>query len=400
MQILKTNIIHQPFLLSRVNLSIVIFLFLGGCSVMQPLQKRKLIGVFHLIETARYADAKTVSEELINDVETAQWPRTWYARGVLFQNAYREGIRKNDRKLTELYPDQLTVTLESFNKALELDESGRMEKQLAPRYVVLANDLQVLGEKHFRDNKFREALHAFENALRISERPMLEMRADTNLIFNAGLAAFEMKDWDTSIKYFGRLHNYQHSANIAHLLYLAHLNKGDTIAAKNTLKQGVEDYNNNEELVLLLANLHFSSGDTTATLGALNKAIGSSPDNHIFYYTTGLIYQKAGQFNKAIEAYSEAVRLAPDGLMAYVNIATSYYNIGIEIDENARAIMNSAMVRTEKEKSAEAFEEAIVWLDKAYEKDPKDQEVIRRLYEMYKTLRITAKALTLERKIR
>ena len=397
---LKNNEFLQPLFLSRFNLIIVIFLFLGGCTVMQPLQKRKLIGVFHLIETARYADAKTAAEELINDEETAQWPRTWYARGVLCQNAYREGIKKNDKNLSELYPDQLFVALESFDKALELDESGRIEKQLAPRYVLLANDFQIAGERHFRNNKFGDALRAFAQAVEISEKPFLEMRADTNLIFNAGLAAFESQDWDKAIKYFGRLHHKHYSANTTHLLYMAQLNKSDTTAAKKTLSEGIERYKNNEELVLLLANLHFSSNDTSAALLVLNKAIGSNPDNHIFYYTKGLIYQKTEQFIEAIDAYQEAVRYAPDELMAYVNIATSYYNIGVEIDENARAIMNGAMVREEKEKSAAAYDNAIAWLDKAYERDPKDQEVIRRLHGLYRALRINDKARILERKIR
>ena len=371
---------------------------LGGCSVFQPLQKRKLIAVFHLIETAKYADAKVASAELINDKEASQWPKTWYARGVLSQNAYREGIKKNDRKLTELYPDQLYVTMESFDKALALDKAGRLQRQLAPRYILLANDFQILGERHFRNKKYEDALRAFEQALEISEKPVLMMQADTNLVYNTALAAFESKNWDKAISYLGRLHDEKHSANVAHLLFEANFRKGDTLAAEKVLKEGVESYEDNQELVLLLADFFISINDTISALQSLDKAIASNTQNPRLHYAKGLIYQKSGLYTEAIQAYSQTLSLAPGDLMAFVNMATCYYNIGVEIEENARTIMDSATVREEKERSEEAFKAAEEWLDKAYQMNPTDQVIIGRLYELYKSLRITDKANILERR--
>jgi tetratricopeptide (TPR) repeat protein len=370
---------------------------LGGCSVFQPLQKRKLIAVFHLIETARYADAKIASEELITDKEAAQWPKTWYARGVLSQNAYREGIKKNDRKLTELYPDQLYVTMESFDKTLALDKAGRLERQLAPRYILLANDFQILGERHFRNKKYEDALRAFEQALEISEKPVLMMQADTNLVYNTALAAFESKNWNKATSYLGRLHDEKHSANVAHLLFEANFRKGDTLAAEKVLKEGVESYEDNQDLVLLLADFFVSINDTISALQSLDNAIASNTQNPRFHYAKGLIYQKSGLYTEAIRAYSQTLSLAPGDLMAFVNMATCYYNIGVEIEENARTIMDSATVREEKERSEEAFKAAEEWLDKAYQMNPTDQVIIGRLYELYKSLRITDKANILKR---
>jgi tetratricopeptide (TPR) repeat protein len=382
------------------KLLFIIFLAIiaGGCSVMQPLQKRKLLSVFHLIETAKFAEAKTVAEELISDKESAQWPKTWYARGVLSQNAYREGIRRNDRKLSELYPDQLYVVLESFDKAYELDKRGRLEKQLAPKYILLANDFQVLGERHFRSNRFGDALKAFEQALLITEKPMLALRADTSLIYNTALAAFESKDWDKSIKYFGILHQGNHSSDVTRLLFSANLKKGDSIAAEKVLREGIAKFEDNQELVIQLADYYFSRNDTTSALIILDKSIKADPANHRYYYTQGLILQKSGFYEQAIESYTESVSLAPDHLIAYLNIATSYYNIGVGIDENARTIMDSAKVRKEREKSAEAYETAIAWLDKVYSREPKDPEILARLHEMYKLLRVADKAGNLERR--
>ncbi|MBE0663231.1 MAG: tetratricopeptide repeat protein [Bacteroidales bacterium] len=372
------------------NLLLILLLTIvfGGCAVMQPLQKRKLIAVYHLIETAKYAEAKIEVEELIDDKEAAQWPKTWYTRGVLSQIAYREGIRKNDRKLSELYPDQLYVTLESFNHTLALDKSGRFEKQLAPRYILLANDFQVLGERHFGSKKYAEALRAFEQALAISEKPVFSLQADTNLLYNTALAAFESKNWDKAIIYFGRLHDQRHSANVAHLLFKAHLQKGDTLAAEKVMAEGIERYEDDHELVLLLSDLYFTRNDTAAALLTLEDAIRENPDRQIFHYTKGLIYQKTGRYTDAIASYNEAIVLAPAELMAYVNIATCYYNIGVGIDENARSIMNGTRAREEKAKSTAAYETAVSWLEKAYATNPKDKEILAKLSEILKMIRI------------
>lgn len=383
------------------KLLFIIFLAIitGGCSVLQPLQKRKLIGVFHLIETAKYSDAKIAAEELINDETSAQWPKTWYARGVLCQNAYREGIKKKDKKLFELYPDQLYVALQSFNKAENLDKSGRLEKQLAPRYILLANDFQAMGEKNFSSKKFSEALRAFEMALRITEKPVLAISSDTNLIFNAALAAYESSDWDKAVRYLQRLHNVSYSSNATHLLFEANLSKGDTIAAKKALEQGISRYSDNQDLVLLLADISYHLQDTSGALSTLENAIKADLQNHRYHYAKGLILQKSGMYKSAIESYREAIIHAPNDLMSHVNIATCYYNIGVEIDEYSRSLTVSTSVQEKKEKAELAFESAAEWLDKAYNKNPKDQEVLLRLYELYKLLRISEKADILKKRI-
>jgi tetratricopeptide (TPR) repeat protein len=222
----------------------------------------------------------------------------------------------------------------------------------------------------------------------ISETSMLSLQADTNLVYNAALAAFESQNWNKAISYFGRLHAQNHSANVVHLLFKANLRKGDTLAAEKVLEEGIERYEDNQELVLLLSDLHFTRNDTAAALSSLENAIRVNPDNHIFHYTKGLIYQKSGLYAEAIGSYNDAIILAPDELMAYVNIATCYYNIGVGIDESARTIMNGARAKEEKAKSAAAYENAVNWLDKAIARSPKDQEILTRLNDMLKLLRV------------
>ena len=387
-------------MLHRVRfLSIVALMVFAGCSVLSPLQKSKLISVFHLIETSKYNEAKGVVEELITDEEFAEWDRTWYARGLLAQTAYREGVRRNDRRMRELYPDQLYVAFESFEKALALDKRGRREKQLLPKYILLANDLQVMGEQHFRAGRHAEALRAFEHALQIKELPIMALPTDTNLLFNTALAAYESKNWEQAAQHLERLHQMNHSPNVAHLLFNAFLQKDDDDAAERVLTEGIANYDEREELVLLLADFYFARNQKQHALQTLDQAIEKDPENAVYHNTKGLIYQKTGDYHQAILAYYDAVEHAPDDLMILVNIAICYYNIGVEIEESSRVITNSRMVQSERARSVAAFDSAVTWLDKVYEKEPEDRNLLQSMYQLYRYLRITDKVESLEQRL-
>lgn len=373
--------------------------FFAGCSVFRPVQKSRLLPVFHLIEGGRFNEARGVVEDLIGNEESASWPRTWYARGLLSHNAWREGIAKNDRKLTELYPGQLYVAFESYVRADSLDKGRRLSRQLRPRYVMLANDFLRFGERQFAARNFNEALRAFEHSLLIAQRPELKVSPDTNLIFNAALAAFEGKNWNKAVKHLGQLHSYRFSANTTHLLFNAYLAKGDTLRAENVMIEGIEAFPDNENMVLLLADLYSKTNQYPNALEILDEAIIRSPENFVFHNTKGLIFQKLGRHEEAIAAYLAAHELAPENLLIPVNIATCYYNIGVEIERNSLSITNIRLVMVEREKSGRAFQSALNWLNLVYEANPTDQGILMSLLDLYRALRINDKVISLEGKL-
>ncbi|MBW6478179.1 MAG: tetratricopeptide repeat protein [Bacteroidales bacterium] len=375
---------------------LIFTIIFSGCSSLTPLQRGKFIAVFHLIETSEFEEAKNIIEEMIEDEQSAEWARTWYARGLLAQTAWTEGKKNNDKKKFELYPDQLFVAIESYEKARELDTKGRFDRQLAPRYVLLANEFQKMGEQHFKEQKYDKAFRAFEQALLITESPILAVKTEKDLIYNTALAAYESNKMEKAIKYLSKLNEKSYSTNVSHLLFTAYLEKGDTLSAEKTLAEGIEKYDDNKDLTLLLTDLLYDMGDTEKAHETLNKASEANPEEYIYPFTKGLIYQKEKQYSKAIEYYKKAVELAPEELMTYVNIATSYYNMGVEIEENTRLINSSRRVYEERERSEAAFESAASWLNKAWEKKPDDQTVIIRLYELYKSLGINDKVIIMQ----
>ncbi len=288
------------------RLIFIISIFLG-CYLLSPAQKSKVLATFQLIETGKYKEAKEEIEEAIDDKNTGQWHRTWYARGLLCQTAYQKGVAENDKDKYELYPDQLYVAYNSYRKARSLDKRGKLDETLAPRYVLLANDFQALGAKHFRKGEYEKALKAFEEAIQVYQSPILPVRTDTNLLYNTALAAFESEAWEKAVGYLNKINKDNYSPNVPHLLYTVYLSKADTAAAEKVLMEGIKGYEDNEDLILLLADLYFQTNADKKALDLLDDASSKNPSKYIFPYTKGLIYQKREQYQTAIDAYKEAL---------------------------------------------------------------------------------------------
>lgn len=352
-------------------------MMLAGVSLTA--QKSKVIAVYQLIETGKYEEAKTFIEEASNDDKTLNWPKTWHARGLLCQTAYQKGLEDKDVKKCQLYDDQLYVAYESYENARKLDKTGRMDDQLAPLYVLLANKLLKEGEKKYAAEQYQAALKAYEHVILINNNPIVEAATDTNLVYNTALAAYMGKDWDKAAQYLEQLNDYGYSSGIPHLLYLTHLGAQDTIAAEAALIDGIHRYQDNEDLVLLLVDLLLRTDDADRAVAVLDTAAKTHPENYIFPYATGLVHENTGMYEKAIAAYKDALRLAPDEPRLFINIGACYYNTGVKIQSEARQITNNREFLEEKARSEAAFESAREWLKKAEEKDPGHEKVVRLL---------------------
>ncbi|HDR67760.1 MAG TPA: hypothetical protein ENN61_01790 [Bacteroidaceae bacterium] len=377
----------------------ILLIILAGFQLSSPAQRSKVLSVFQLIETAKFREAKEIIEEAIVHDKTSQWHKTWFARGLLCQTAHEQGVKENDKKKSELYPDQIYVAYDSYEKALSLDVRGRLNDQIAQQYVLLSNDFQKSGLLHYQRKEYRDAFRAFEHALKITNSPVLTVKVDTGLIYNTALAAFESREWDRAIEYLDRLNKNSHSVNTALLLFNAYIANDDTISAEEVLREGIERYNDNEILVLQLVDLLYNVNEAEEAISILDLASARDTSNYIYPFTKGLLHQKLEQYHEAIKAYEQAVKTAPAEIKNYYHIGICYYNIGVEIEENARSIDSRQAFRAEKERSKEAFENAVIWLEKAHARDQDDPDIIVKLYQLYQYLQKGDEKNSLESKI-
>lgn len=374
---------------TRFTLLLSLLFLLTGCAVFSPLQKSKFITLSNLIDAAKYAEAKEIVEDMMEDKTSMRWGRTWYYKGLLCEKAYLDGIKKGDKSLTELYPDQLFLAYGCYRRALTFDTGARMERQVAPRLVVVANELQKMGEKAFNEKRYEESFEAFDRALRVTRISFLPIETDNSLVFNTALAAYESHKLEKAIEYFDRLHKSSYSVNATHLLSESYLQKGDTTRAVNTLLEGVKNFDYHEDLMLLATEILFESGKIEMGFQKLDECIEHKPNSFKFYFAKGLLHQKQNSYQEAIKNYTKAHDLEPQNAVVNVQIATCYYNIGVAIEEDIMHMTSMRRVQKLKAKSDEAFGQAIKWLQPVKDRKDLESETMRSVMELMGLLSTT-----------
>ncbi len=350
---------------------------------MLSAQKNKVIGVNQLIENSKYEEAKRILDDAIRDKSTRDWPRTWYTRGLLCQSAYTAGMKKKDKKLYELYNNQLYVAFNSFEKTRFLDKRGKYKRVLPSKYVLLANDFMTQAETYYQSENFGEAYRSYQYALQINTNKYVNIPLDTNLLYNTALCAYKSNKREEALEYLTELNSYKYSANVPHLMFVIYIMEADTMTALNIIKNGIDNYDDNQELNLILADLLYRQKKPDQSLDVLNEAYSKDSSNSIYLYNIGLFYQKDEDYKKAIGYFERALTLPSDTVKIYSGIGTCYYNMGANIDENARTIENNIKYLEEREKSFEDYNLALNWFEKAYEMDNSNQEIKDKLRQLY-----------------
>jgi len=369
---------------------------LMGMTMIISGQKSRVLSVFQLIESEKYDEAREAIDLAVWNDKTSRWHRTYYAKGLLCQKAFEAGFEKGDIKKTNLYPDQLVVAYDAYEKALQLDSRNRIASAIAVQYYALANDFQNLGEKYYLKKDYSKAVEAFEHALLLSKSPLLSVVTDTNLVYNTAMAAYEARQWDIAISYLIGLNDDAYSPNTALLLYSAHVNNGDSLLAEQVLFDAEERYKSEETIVLQLVDLLVGTGRAEQAVAILDTASSRRPENYNFPWTRGLVFQQLKLYDQAIVSLSQASTLAPGEVGIYYNLGICYYNIGVSINESARQIKSNLEYKSARREAMEQFREAVKWLEKAFELDPADQQTISKLNQLYYRLQMTEKQKTME----
>ncbi|MCK5067613.1 MAG: tetratricopeptide repeat protein [Bacteroidales bacterium] len=373
-------------------------IFLFCLAVSASGQKSRVMAVMQMIDSKKYTEAKEAIELAVWNDRTSNWHRTYYAKGLLCQTAYEDGVEKKDTKKTNLYEDQLYVAYDSYEKALELDVRERIHHAISQKYYHLSNDFRKLGQEHYSKKEYEEALRAFEHALLVINSKLVTVSADTNLVYNTAMAAYESENWEKAIGFLSGLHGDKYDPNASLLLVQAHLQNGDTLQAETILIEGVKLYEYSQPVVMYLVDRLTSTDRKDQAIKILNEAIETHPDNFRFYWARGLIYRRMDNYEEAIKSLKAAAELTtekPPEL--YYHVGVCYYNIGIDLRENALQISKNDQYLVVRNQYLAQFREAVTWLEISYELDPNSEETIQKLYQLYYQLKMREKQETFEK---
>ena len=321
------------------------------------------------------------------------WPKTWEVRGEIYRAIYQS----KDENIKKLADDPLGTSLESFKKAIELDESGKNKNSVKINLTLLISDFTDQAVNAFNKNDYEMALTSFENILDIESLPLMqeaEQSVDTVIIFNAGLAAYNAEKYDDAIKYYKEAAKYDYNgARTYELISSSYINKQDTVNALGILQEGFEKYPESSSILVQMINIYLTSNKVDDAMKYLELAIAQDPENASFYFALGSLQDKLGQTAKAIAAYEKALELKEDYFDAYYNLGAIYYNLGVKQVDVANAVPTNQPDKYEEEKNKadEEFKKAIPYMEKASEVNPEDTYSLESLKTLYYRLKMMDK---------
>lgn len=374
---------------------LLIFLAFLGFSALG--QKSRVLSVMQMIDSKKYTEAKEAIDLAVENERTANWHRTYFAKGLLCQTAYEEGMGTKDSKLTRLYDDQLYVAYDSYERALELDAREKIHASIAKLYYSLSNDFRQLGLAHYQKKEYPQALRAFEHALLVSKSKLINVPADTNLVYNAALAAYESKNWEKAIAFLTGLHEDAFAPAASLFLVDAHLQNGDTLKAESTMLEGVQNYGYADSVVMYVVNWFVLAKRMDRAIEILDEAIIRHPDNYRFHWALGLVYSEMENYREAILHLRKAVEVTTEEQAElYYQLGVCYYNIGIDLREAALQIRENDAYLEVRDQYLAQFREAVEWLERSYDLDPGNASTISRLYQLYYQLQMKEKQETFQ----
>ncbi|WP_163711824.1 tetratricopeptide repeat protein [Mangrovibacterium lignilyticum] len=358
-------------------------------------QKGKVSSAQTLKESGKLDKALEAINEAIDPnnpkaEKSIPWSRTWEVRGEIYHELYKT----KDENFKKLAENPLETSLESFEKAIELDTKGSGSNGVKINLTLLINDFTDQAVKGFNDNDYNIALKSFEKILEIQQLPLMQedpASVDTVIIFNAGLAAYNAEKYDKAIEYYKEAAKYEYNgARTYELINACYLAEQDTASALTTLQEGFEKYPENSALLVQMINIYMNANKTDDAMKYLELAIEQDPENASFYFAKGALNDKLGNTDAAIQSYEKALELKDDYFDAYYNLGAIYYNKGVKQLDVANAVPTNQPDKYEEEKGKAdvEFKKAIPYMEKASEVNPEDTFSLESLKQLYYRLKM------------
>lgn len=377
------------------RITILIMLLVGFSPVFA--QKGKVTSALNYITAGNLEKAKEAIEQAMTHEKSKDWSKTYYAKGRVLQAV----AESNDPNTRKLYENPLPEAFKEYQKAIELDEKGKMEKLVTLQYPLLSNDFIKLGIDMFQAGKHKEAMEAFEYSLEIGKKPMFGGAVDTNVVFNAGLAAYKAKIWDKAIAYFGQAKDLEYDdPSLYRLLKESYMESGDTASGVKCLQEGFIKYPSDENVLIDLINYYIISDKNEDAFEYVSLAIEADPDNYSYYFAQGLLFEKMDSIEDAIKSYKKSIELKDDYFNTYYNLGALYFNRGVNLIEIANEIMDNEEYLKAKAKGDAEFAKALPYMEKGHEVNPEDVSTMETLKVLYYRLKMMDKHAEMDEKLK
>jgi hypothetical protein len=299
------------------------------------------------------------------------------------------GLLARWNKTKTIVPDPLHLALDSYQKTLELDTKGSLQKKLTEQLSLLKQQFKQNGINAYYSGNKAEAVLDFEKVLVINEMPMFAGEVDTVMIQYSAIIAREMNDFATAAKYYEQLAEMGWGGPNTYLnIKSDYIMLADTVSAITTMEKAFEVFPDTVAIVANLVDLYIRTGKIEQGLAKVDAAIASNPDKGELYYWKGRLMinleNDESSIDKAIEAYKTSLAKNETLYYSYYDLGFIYFlqgqdffsQAGLEKDLKRRAQINE--IATEK------YQESIPLLENAVKYNDNNADLLRETYDTLK----------------
>ncbi len=354
-------------------------------------QKGKVNSAYSNLQSGKLTKAKDLIDAASVHNKTKDLAKTWVYRGDI----YVEIANSNLSGVLVIDKEAIPKAIEAYKRAKELDTAGEFTENIERGLTNISIACYNTGVQFYNKKQYVDAADNFGKAYKYK----MEVNViDTNAVYNAAIAYNLGDRKDEAAVYYAKLVELNYDQASIYNEYYSILNakedrKEEALAI---LKKGRELYPEEYPLIISEANYFLSTDQTEKALKNLELALSYESDNYQIFHAIGTMYnllfddkdktekERLFAYDKAYDAYKKAIELKSDFFDAIYNLGAIVFNKGVYFLEKADNLpLGDKNYDTIKEKGNGFLIEALPFLEKASELNPKDTNTLYSLKQIY-----------------
>ncbi len=378
---------------------VILFISLAVMALTANSQSLKVESAASDLRNKRLDRAKTNIDDASENENTKNDAKTWHYKAAI----YYEIATTDKEKYKKLSDNALQVAVESALKCMELDKNNEFSKE---NTIILKNASIIMynsGVTYFENADYINALSSFESVIKINQDRESSIQA-RNI---AGLSAEMLRDTATAIKYYQTLVNSKFDGNRPYsFTYQIYRIKNDTTKSFDIANKWTKNMPRSLDAYIALASTYAWTKNASKTDEILKSALSIADtikdpkfSKADFFTKMGGIYEQLGDTEKAKAKYQDALKVDPNLHSANFFLGALYFNQGVDKTEEANKTNDNALFNKLMDDSKKFFADAIPYLEKAVEINPRDLAALRALQSCYVRVDNSSKAAEIKAKI-
>lgn len=335
--------------------------------------------------------AKRLIDQAIKDPLLKDWDQTWFEAAEIYRYFYYDEDIKFSRRERVDTAAMYNLLLDWYKFEIKADsiqqipnEKGKTSDEVRRKHAQdIHRCLPALiqaGIFYFNNRSdYKMAYNVFDAYFTMADNPIIKSYVDADSIFQQrrayysyfpALAAFNMQDWEKTLKYATVAVNDEENGEIAtEFICESYGNMGDTVKWLETLKEGLVKFPTANYYYNKL--LTYYKDDMAELEVFVEEMTKIDPDKAYNYFVLGFIAQQSKDYEKAINYYKTALEKDPEMTEALNNIGLCYMNQATAyVDSKSNVNYRSAEYKKVLQEEKEYYKKAQPYVEKLRELDP------------------------------